>query len=91
MDQLKLVLSKLVKHWFWVVCGIMVPLLLGGWFITTSGMKDATTQGKSRIDLAFGTDNNIRATIPHPNSFSQQGLATLEKEITREVVGGGCY
>ena len=87
MDQVKLVLSQLVKHWFWVACGIMVPLLLGGWFVTTNGMNVATEQGKSRINNSFGIVKGIRATSPHPNATSKQGLEESEKEIAAEVLG----
>ena len=86
MDQIKPILRALVTHRFWVACGVMAPLLLGGWFATTSKMSKETADGKSRIESSYSKGNAIKQKVPHPNDTSHAGMQKFVNNVTREVL-----
>ncbi len=86
MDQLKPVLAALKKHYFWIVCSIILLVYLGTWFMTTSKMSEETTTRNAKITKAFDSGKRISQVTNHPNDESiemMKGLTTAEAQQVR--------
>ena len=56
MDQLKQALNVVKKYHFWILCGLIVLLYVGVWFMSTSSMSQVTRDPgvQHQIGLRYG-------------------------------------
>ena len=72
MDQLKNAFSALKKHFFWILCLLILGLYIGTWFMSTSSMTKATEARVATISSAFSTGDRIAKIQNHPNPASAE-------------------
>lgn len=74
-----------LRHHFWILCGVIAPLLLGGWFTTTGRMQEETEEGVDRIKTKYEAAQKLRSEVDHPNTSSEKGLDKLIDELQDEI------
>ncbi len=67
MEQLRVVLEKLKKYHFWILCGLIVLITFGVWFTATSDRADAFTKQKSKDEKAFSDTSQISSKQDQAN------------------------
>jgi hypothetical protein len=85
VDKIKPILQAIVKYRFWIVCGVVTPLLAGGWYTTTAHLQDVTNEGKGRIDRSYTTADSVFQKPNHPNDFSLNGMDQSVAKLTDDV------
>jgi hypothetical protein len=85
MDQVKKFLNILKAQRFWVICGLITILPLGGWFAETNNMR-ATAKARSElIDGKFKEVQALQSKQDPPNEASHAGMDKLIAELKRRV------
>ncbi|MCA9158925.1 MAG: hypothetical protein KDA72_11390, partial [Planctomycetales bacterium] len=64
MDQVKKLLSKVVKLQFWIIIALAVLLGVGGFFLASSKYGKLYDAQKSALDKNFGDIKTVSAAIP---------------------------
>ena len=86
MDQLKAFLSSAMKHAFWVVCGTIVALSIGSWYMACGNLDKEFQTHVGTIDKNYTTVKSIKDKTIHPNEFSQKGMDQLNKGLLDSVL-----
>ncbi|MCY2994117.1 MAG: hypothetical protein NTY19_40500 [Planctomycetota bacterium] len=86
MDQLKAFLSATVKHIFWVICGTVVALSIGSWYMACGNLDKEFQTHVSTIEKNYTTVKTIKDKTIHPNEFSQKGMDQLNKGLLDSVL-----
>jgi hypothetical protein len=86
MDQLKTFLNTAVKHIFWVICGIVVVLSVGSWYMARSQLQDDFRKNLATIDKSYSTVKQIRDKSNHPNESSEKEMERLNKGLLDSVL-----
>lgn len=86
MDQVKKIMRILMEQKFWILCGIVVLLPVGGWFTTTSKMKSLTDARKAAIKQKIDAASSLNGkAVNHPNDESHKAMDLLRNKVTTEV------
>ena len=80
MDKVKLALTQLKKHHFWVLCGLIVVTALLSWAQATGDLAGQTEKRIKALEGEFATVQNVNLQPNHPNE-------TVIKAI-REAIDG---
>ncbi len=86
MDQLKAFLNATVKHLFWVICGTIVALTIGSWYMACGNLEKQFQTNVSTIEKNYTTVKTIKDKAKHPNEFSQKGMDQLNKGLLDSVL-----
>ncbi|MBN2473749.1 MAG: hypothetical protein JXB62_04035 [Pirellulales bacterium] len=81
MDKLKVVLSVLKKHHFWVLAGIIVAVALAVWATATADVTKRSDDRKAKIDSKFQAMTRILADAKHPN---EETISIIEEKDEAE-------
>ena len=74
MDQIKPILAVLRAQRFWITCGILALLPVGGWFMAKSALDKERDDRKSKIEGAYSTAQTIVDISEHPNPATHEGM-----------------
>ncbi|MEO8269495.1 MAG: hypothetical protein ABI557_07245, partial [Aureliella sp.] len=86
MDQVKMLLSKLVQLQFWIITTVAVILGVGGYFLASSEYTKLYDAQKSALDKNFNDIKTVSAAVPtHPNSVSQEKMAEIIHALNEDV------
>ncbi|MHB8969730.1 MAG: hypothetical protein ACYC3X_06055 [Pirellulaceae bacterium] len=85
MDQVKRALAVLKKWHFWILCGVIVVLYAGTWFLSTSNMTKATESRVAAIGSAYSTGQRISGIQNHPNPASADMMKQLNRAEAEQV------
>lgn len=77
MEQLRVVLEKLKKYHFWILCGLIVVLALGVWFLATTDRASAFSADKKKIDDKIRDTSGVgqNPSQPQPSDTFNQAVA----------------
>jgi hypothetical protein len=81
MEKLRVVLEKLKKFHFWILCGLIVLIALGVWFVATSDRAAEFAKQKSKIDSEIKSTDDIHNKQDHPNEVFITALKIREGDI----------
>ena len=87
MDQVKKLTDILFQYRFWLICGLITLLPVGGWFKTTSQLKTEIETRKTAIKSKIDAMKQIQGTANHPNPFAEAGISEFIKELSYDVAG----
>ena len=73
-----------MKYRFWLICGVISLLPLGGWFTTTSRLKEEF-QPHAEIKSKFETGRASSAHPTTPISFSNREWTSMLHELETDV------
>lgn len=85
MDQVKKILGILLAQRFWILCGVVVLVPVGGWFTTTSKMRKLTEERKTSIKSNTSNAQALLGKVNHPNDESHKAMDALRTKVTNEV------
>jgi hypothetical protein len=85
MDQVKKIAGILWVQRFWILCGVVTLLPIGGWFTTTSSLRKVTQDRKTAIDGKVKMAQTLLAKQDHPNDDSHKLLDGLRVQVTTSV------
>ncbi|MFN0021015.1 MAG: hypothetical protein ACKVP0_22375, partial [Pirellulaceae bacterium] len=85
MDQVKKILAVMMAQRFWILCGIVVLVPVGGWFTTTSQMRKVTEERKTAIKSSASNAQTLLGKQNHPNDESHKAMDVLRNTVTSEV------
>ncbi len=88
MDQLKVILTHVQKHHFWLLCVATMIAGMVGWFMARNSLSAAYTKNKADIVAKFTALQGILAIEHHPNSEWTKEIGKLtgkEREIVRNA------
>src|SRR4051812_27852551 len=86
MDKVKVFLSQLQKHHFWLLSVIAMIAGFVGWFMATRSLSAAYDQNKSTVNGKFSALQGILSTEKPPNGTWGEEigkLTTKEKDLVR--------
>ena len=87
VDQVKKLTDILFKYRFWLICGVITLLPVGGWFKTTSQLKTEFETRKTAIKSKIDAMKLIQGTANHPNPFAEAGISEFITELSSDVAG----
>lgn len=85
MDDLKQKLAVLKKHHFWVITGLIVILVVAGWWVGASTIQSEFNSRKSKIEGDFSTTQNIQQVSNHPNQAVSDGMKNMIRDQGGDV------
>jgi hypothetical protein len=86
VDQLKEQLGKVMKHRFWVLCGLVALVGLGIWWHSTGQLAAETSSWMSKLDSHYSEMDAIRQEMDvHPNSVSHRQMDGLIDTLKNDV------
>lgn len=85
MEQLKPILSGLFRNHFWILCGVIAPVLMGGWFTETARMQDERDTRVKDIKGWFDDVSAVTDEPEHPNTIANTGMDQFIEELKAEV------
>lgn len=87
MDKVKIYLAVLKKHYFWVMCGLLVIVSLSVWYAATSSAASQYKQDKMQVEGAF---LNIKGQVAGADSGAEPlANETFEQEVEKLRKGLG--
>ena len=85
MDQLKQALAVLRKYHFWILCGVILLLYIGTWFMSTSAMTKETEARAGKIESSFKLGDQIVGIANHPNPDTAKMMKELNQREADQV------
>ncbi|MFW6168956.1 MAG: hypothetical protein ACODAD_00600, partial [Planctomycetota bacterium] len=85
MEQLKHILAVVKKHHFWMLCGLILCVYVGMWFMAVAQMSDETEARVSEINSAYADGQDIQSTTNHPNELSVKMMERLNRMEAEQV------
>jgi hypothetical protein len=85
MDQLKVALQAVKKHHFWILCGVIVLVVLGAWWSSTSGLAGMYEERKTALEGKMSNVSNVASQSLHPNPAVITGIGDAQAETTKSV------
>jgi hypothetical protein len=89
--DLKTVFRGLSRNRFWILAGVIIPLLAVGWFLTIARLRAETDDRVAAIDLQYDKVDDVTEVENHPNKFSEDGMKELIDTLTGEVYDAWKY
>jgi len=80
--QLRQVLGVIVKYHFWILCGLVVLIGVGAWFLATSGLARATEERRNQLLQTRDQVAKVRSVQSHPN---KRILEAIQQEHRRLI------
>lgn len=77
MDQVKAVVRAMLKHGFWIACGLIVLISVGTWYTASSGLRSEFAANKTKIDGAFSSAETLQNKANPPNDHSKAQMQKL--------------
>jgi hypothetical protein len=84
MDQLKVYMAQLRKHYFWVLCGILVIVSLGTWTKASADLRKQFNENLSKIKGTYGSLETLGEGTPNPK-FTE-GLGSEREKLKSQVL-----
>ena len=73
-NKLRVVLEKLQKYHFWILCGLIVLLAVGVWFLATTNRASAYATAKTKIQGEIDSTESAGIKQDQPNEDFIQAL-----------------
>jgi hypothetical protein len=86
VDQVKQVMQVLFNYRFWLICGVITIIPIGGWWSSTSQLQSDFKDRKSEIDGKFTTGGGIRGEANHPNTYTADGMDQYIGQLKSDVL-----
>lgn len=89
MDQVKEQWRKIQPHVFWIMCGGILALCLGSWYMSTSTLKAEQEANKTKIEGTFSTVGGLQSkAATHPNASTNAKMDELNRDYGNRVAAG---
>jgi hypothetical protein len=89
MDKLKEQLAVVSKYSFWIMCGGILLVCLGSWWVATAKLAQQQKTQLEAIKTNFTAMESLRGSNPkHPNAATAEGMAQLLRTYSVEVMRG---
>lgn len=94
MDKIRPFLNFLVKHKFWLSCGLMALVLVGAWFLASNALWKTQDQNTRTLDAKIAELERVLTTKAegldtvnaHPNEGSQKGMESKIGEARESLL-----
>ncbi|MDX1945259.1 MAG: hypothetical protein SFU86_07620 [Pirellulaceae bacterium] len=89
MDQVKEIIAKVKPHAFWILCGVILVVSLGSWYVATGSVKEQHARQLSDINGVFDQVSRIQAANQkHPNPSTAAEMEKVIRAYAKEVEDG---
>lgn len=89
MDKLKEQLAIIQPHLFWILAGVALLVVLGGWYSSVGELDTQRESNSGSISQGFNQVNNIRTTHPlHPNDLTLEKLTERNRKFSESIAKG---
>jgi hypothetical protein len=86
MDRPKAILTVLKKHHFWVLCGVVIAVSPGFWWIATAAVDKDRQARADKIEVKLQKMAEIKSRPQHPNQQVIDAIKTRTVELKQEVL-----
>ncbi len=86
MEKLRAILEQLKKYHFWILCGLIVLLSFGSWFMATGAQESSFDKQKKEYDGKIRIVTDIAGNAQHPSQkYIDEIRAITNGPLTKQV------
>jgi hypothetical protein len=86
MDKVKVVLEKLKKHHFWVICAVVLLTSLIGWYSASAALSSQFTTNATKIKGEFGELDAVTNNGKQANQTTTEAVVKKSEEQKEKVL-----
>jgi hypothetical protein len=85
MNQLNAGIAVAMKYAFWIICGVVVMLSLGSWYMARNNLKTEFNTNLTGIEGKYTTLQTLQKKPFHANKNSHDGMDKINQQLLQSV------